>query len=213
MPRVIVFNKPYGVLSQFTDEGGHPGLAHFIEQPGFYAAGRLDRDSEGCLLLTDDGKLQEYLSSPRFHKAKCYLVQLEGDIGEADLIKLRQGLELKDGLTLPAKAHRIAEPGWLWPRNPPVRERKTIPDCWIELQLTEGRNRQVRRMTAAVGFPTLRLVRLASGPFSIEGLAPGEWRWAEAPQDFFTNREAIKNQTGDGSRRRNFSNRVKRLGK
>lgn len=180
MTRLILFNKPYGVLSQFTDEGsGHPTLADYIDVPGVYAAGRLDRDSEGLLLLTDDGGLQARISDPRFKVAKTYLAQVEGEPDPAALEALRRGVWLKDGVTLPAEAERIDPPA-LWPRDPPVRFRKTVADCWISLTIREGRNRQVRRMTAAVGHPTLRLVRQRIsgrvGEWDLNGLAPGVWR-------------------------------------
>lgn len=180
MTRLILFNKPYGVLSQFTDEGsGHPTLADYIDVPGVYAAGRLDRDSEGLLLLTDDGGLQARISDPRFKVAKTYLAQVEGEPDPAALEALRRGVRLKDGVTLPAEAERIDPPA-LWPRDPPVRFRKTVADCWISLTIREGRNRQVRRMTAAVGHPTLRLVRQRIsgrvGEWDLNGLAPGVWR-------------------------------------
>ncbi|KRC78954.1 rRNA large subunit pseudouridine synthase E [Sphingomonas sp. Root241] len=177
---LILFNKPYDVLCQFTDEGsGRPTLADFIQVPGVYPAGRLDRDSEGLLLLTDDGKLQARIADPRFKLPKSYLVQVEGDVAEAALASLRQGVRLKDGMTRPAEAERIAPPA-LWPRDPPVRFRKTVPDCWIRLTIREGRNRQVRRMTAAIGHPTLRLVRWSIGDWTLDGVAPGEWREAGA---------------------------------
>ena len=176
MARLILFNKPYGVLCQFSGAGSaRPVLAQFIDVPGVYPAGRLDLDSEGLLLLTDDGKLQARIADPRYKLAKTYLVQVEGDIAEASLAKLRDGVLLKDGLTLPAGAARIADQV-LWPRDPLVRFRKTVSDCWISLTLREGRNRQVRRMTAAVGHPTLRLIRQAIGEWTVDGLAPGEWR-------------------------------------
>ena len=165
MSRLILFNKPYGVLSQFTDRGSdgvRATLSDHIDIPNVYPAGRLDRDSEGLLLLTDDGKLQARITEPKFKTPKTYLVQIEGDIVDAALRQLRKGVLLKDGLTLPAEAERIDEPQ-LWPRDPPVRFRKSVPDCWIKLTISEGRNRQVRRMTAAVGFPTLRLVRWSNG--------------------------------------------------
>jgi 23S rRNA pseudouridine2457 synthase len=175
---LILFNKPYDVLCQFTDEGsGRPTLADFIQVPGVYPAGRLDRDSEGLLLLTDDGRLQARIADPRFKLPKSYLVQVEGDVAEAALASLRQGVRLKDGMTRPAEAERIAAPA-LWPRDPPVRFRKTVPDCWIRLTIREGRNRQVRRMTAAIGHPTLRLVRWSIGDWTLDGVAPGEWREA-----------------------------------
>jgi 23S rRNA pseudouridine2457 synthase len=179
MNRVILFNKPFGVLSQFTDKGTEgsvrPTLSAFINVPKVYPAGRLDRDSEGLLVLTDDGKLQARIADPKFKQPKTYLVQIEGDITEAQLAQLRKGVTLKDGLTRPAQAERIDTPD-LWPRDPPVRFRKSVPDCWISLTITEGRNRQVRRMTAAVGCPTLRLVRWRIGAWSLEGLELGTWR-------------------------------------
>ncbi|MDX3909846.1 MAG: pseudouridine synthase [Sphingobium sp.] len=178
MSRLILFNKPYGVLCQFTDRGSdtaRPTLSDFIDLPGVYPAGRLDLDSEGLLLLTDDGKLQARIADPKFKMPKSYLVQVEGDPGEAELDKLRRGLTLKDGPTRPAQVERIADPA-LWPRDPPVRFRKSVPDCWLNLTIREGRNRQVRRMTAAVGYPTLRLVRWSIGDWSINGVQPGEWR-------------------------------------
>lgn len=178
MARLIAFNKPHGVLSQFTDRGTETArqtLSDFIEIPGVYPAGRLDRDSEGLLLLCDDGKLQARIADPRFKAAKTYLVQVEGEPDEASLEALRKGVRLKDGPTLPAQIERIAEPG-LWPRDPPIRVRKSIPDSWISVTIREGRNRQVRRMTAAIGHPTLRLVRWSIGDWSLEGLAPGDWR-------------------------------------
>ena len=175
---LILFNKPYDVLCQFTDEGsGRPTLANFIRVPGVYPAGRLDRDSEGLLLLTDDGRLQARIADPRFKLPKSYLVQLEGDVAEAALASLRQGVRLKDGMTRPAEVERIAAPA-LWPRDPPVRFRKTVPDCWIRLTIREGRNRQVRRMTAAIGYPTLRLVRWSIGDWTLDGISPGETREA-----------------------------------
>ncbi|WP_324754458.1 rRNA large subunit pseudouridine synthase E [Roseovarius sp. Pro17] len=176
MARLILFNKPHGVLSQFTDErSGRPTLADHIDLPGVYPAGRLDRDSEGLLLLTDDGQLQARIADPKFKKPKTYLVQIEGVPDEAALNTLAQGLTLKDGPTRPATVRRIDAPD-LWPRVPPVRYRKTVPDAWIELTITEGRNRQVRRMTAHVGHPTLRLVRWRIGDWSLDGIAPGKWR-------------------------------------
>ena len=179
--RLILFNKPYGVLSQFSDRTGEQGggaratLSDHLAIPGVYPAGRLDRDSEGLLLLTNDGRLQARIADPRFKLAKTYLVQVEGEPDEAALERLRAGVALTDGLTRPAQARRIAPPE-LWPRDPPVRFRKSVPDCWIELTLREGRNRQVRRMTAAVGHPTLRLVRWRIGDWTLDGLAPGAWR-------------------------------------
>jgi 23S rRNA pseudouridine2457 synthase len=179
MTRLILFNKPYGVLPQFTDRGtagsARSTLSDYIDIPGVYPAGRLDLDSEGLMLLTDDGKLQARIADPKFKMAKTYLVQVEGDMGEGALARLRQGVVLKDGLTRPAEVERIDDPA-LWPRNPPIRVRQSIPDSWIKLTIREGRNRQVRRMTAAVGHPTLRLVRWAIGGWTVEWLAPGEWR-------------------------------------
>ena len=175
---LIAFNKPFDVLSQFTPEPGCPArtLAEFIAVTGVYAAGRLDRDSEGLLLLTDDGRLQARLADPAFKQPKTYLVQVEGELTEAAVHTLAQGVLLKDGLTRPAQAERIEPPAWLWPRMPPIRHRATVPVSWLELTLTEGRNRQVRRMTAAVGFPTLRLIRLRIGGVALDDLAPGQWR-------------------------------------
>lgn len=173
---LIALNKPWGVLCQFTDAQGRPTLADFVRQEDVYAAGRLDRDSEGLLLLTDDGALAHQLTDPRHKQAKTYLAQVEGGIHEAALDALRHGVVLNDGPTLPAKARQSTEPTWLWPRDPPVRFRKAIPTSWVSLTLREGRNRQVRRMTAAVGFPTLRLIRVQIGEHALEGLSPGETR-------------------------------------
>ena len=179
MPRVILFNKPWGVVSRFSgeDEAG-PTLARFVPVPGVYPAGRLDKDSEGLLVLTDDGRLQARIASPRFKLPKTYWVQVEGEPDDTQLDHLRHGVDLKDGPTLPARVERIAAPD-LWPRDPPVRFRKSVPDGWLSLTITEGRNRQVRRMTAAVGLPTLRLVRWQVGAWRLDGLAPGEWRSIE----------------------------------
>ncbi|WP_397595285.1 pseudouridine synthase [Sphingorhabdus sp.] len=179
MTRLILFNKPYGVLPQFTDKGTEgsprPTLSAFIDVPNVYPAGRLDMDSEGLMLLTDDGRLQAQIADPRYKMPKSYLVQVEGAVGDDALQKLRSGLKLNDGMTLPALAEAIDPPA-LWPRDPPIRVRKTVPDSWIRLTIQEGRNRQVRRMTAAVGHPTLRLVRWSVGEWSVEGLPPGKWR-------------------------------------
>ena len=180
MPRLILFNKPYGILSQFTDGGGasaRPTLSNFIDLPGVYPAGRLDLDSEGLLLLTDDGALQARVADPKFKLPKSYLVQVEGEPGEEALEPLRRGVHLKDGVTRPAEVERIAAPA-LWPRDPPIRVRKSVADSWLRLTIREGRNRQVRRMTAAIGHPTLRLVRWSIGDWTVEGLGPGEWRQA-----------------------------------
>lgn len=173
---LLALNKPYGVLCQFTDPGGRPTLAAYISQTDVYAAGRLDRDSEGLLLLTDDGALAHRLTDPRHKQPKTYCVQVDGAISDAALDQLRRGVLLNDGPTLPAGVERIAEPDWLWPRDPPVRFRQAIPTSWLGITLREGRNRQVRRMTAAVGFPTLRLIRVRIGEHALDGLVPGESR-------------------------------------
>jgi len=173
---LIALNKPYGVLCQFTDPQGRRTLADFVRQKDVYAAGRLDHDSEGLLLLTDDGRLAHRLTDPRHKQSKTYLAQVDGEIDEAAVQALRRGVLLNDGTTLPAEAALIAEPDWLWPRDPPVRFRKSIPTSWLSLTLREGRNRQVRRMTAAVGFPTLRLIRVRIGEYVLDGLAPGATR-------------------------------------
>jgi len=189
---IILFNKPYDVLCQFTDsasqtDGGKPAnsnrqtLAAFIDQPGFYAAGRLDRDSEGLLVLCNDGKLQNRIGDPKHKMKKVYCVQVEGDIDEHSLNQLRSGMTLKHGKTRPAEVCLISEPNWLWPRHPPIRKRKHIPTCWLQMALTEGKNRQIRRMTAAVGHPTLRLIRIAVGPWQLASLKPGEWCFATSP--------------------------------
>ena len=175
---LIRFHKPYGVLSQFTPEGRWQGLKDFIDLPGVYVAGRLDADSEGLLLLTDDGQQQAQIADPRFKMEKTYWVQVDGLPTESALTALRQGVQLNDGMTLPARARAMNEPQDLWPRNPPIRVRQNLPTAWLELVIREGRNRQVRRMTAAVGLPTLRLIRAAVGPYNLDGLAPGTWREA-----------------------------------
>jgi 23S rRNA pseudouridine2457 synthase len=175
-PRLIRFNKPYGVLSQFTPEGRWQGLKDFIDLPGVYVAGRLDADSEGLLLLTNDGKLQARISDPRYKMEKTYWVQVEGAPDSAALAALQSGVQLSDGPTRPARARLIEPPAALWPRDPPIRVRAARPTAWLELCIAEGRNRQVRRMTAALGYPTLRLIRAAIGPHTLEGLAPGEYQ-------------------------------------
>lgn len=183
MPRLILFNKPYDVLTQFTDrEAGRATLADYVTVPGVYPAGRLDRDSEGLLVLSDDGALIARIAQPRHKMAKVYYAQVEGMPTELALRQLREGVTLKDGPTQPAGAEWVAEPDWLWPRDPPIRWRASIPTAWLRLTLREGRNRQVRRMTAAVGLPTLRLIRWAVGDWTLAGLAPGQWREAAAPR-------------------------------
>lgn len=182
MPSLLL-NKPWGVLCQFTDAENRPTLADYIDLPGVYAAGRLDRDSEGALLLTDDGALKQRITRPGSGTGKRYLAQVEGRVSEPALRRLRHGVELKDGVSAPAEARLLpGKPGWLWPRQPPVRFRKNIPTSWLELVLHEGRNRQVRRMCAAVNLPVLRLVRSAIGPLTLAGLKPGHWRELSASE-------------------------------
>lgn len=175
MSRILLFNKPYGVICQFSPDGMHPTLADYIALPEVYPAGRLDTDSEGLLLLTDDGKLQHRITDPKHKLPKTYWVQVEGIPDEAALEQLRRGVKLNDGVTLPAEAQAMEEPPQLWQREPPVRFRKNIPTSWVSLTIREGRNRQVRRMTAAVGLPTLRLIRYAIGDWTLDGIAPGQW--------------------------------------
>ena len=179
MSRLILFNKPYGVLTQFTDSAGRPTLADYIPIPKVYAAGRLDADSEGLIVLTDDGAVQARIADPRHKLAKVYRVQVEGLPTVTALQQLAAGVDLGDFLTRPCQVRRIAEPQGLWQRNPPIRHRATIPTSWLEIVLREGKNRQVKRMTARVGFPTLRLIRWAVGDWTLEGLAPGQWREVE----------------------------------
>jgi 23S rRNA pseudouridine2457 synthase len=186
MGRILLFNKPFGVICQFSPgqfrrDGLHPTLADYIAVPDVYPAGRLDTDSEGLLVLTDDGKLQHLITDPKHKLPKTYWVQVEGIPDEVALEKLRCGVQLKDGMTLPAEVRRVEEPANLWPRNPPVRFRKAIPTSWLELTIREGKNRQVRRMTAAVGLPTLRLIRYRIGEWTVDNLEPGKWRLIPVP--------------------------------
>ncbi len=192
---ILLLNKPFGVLCKFTDASGRPTLADFVDVPGVYAAGRLDKDSEGLVVLTDDGQLQHRLAHPRFGKDKSYWVQVDRVPDEADLQRLREGVPLKDG---PARALSVrllpGEPEGLWPRDPPVRFRKSVPTAWLELVVDEGRNRMVRRMTAAVGYPTLRLVRHRVGPFSLGELGPEEWREVAAPAELRSRRSGRRSR-------------------
>ncbi|GLQ31793.1 rRNA large subunit pseudouridine synthase E [Litoribrevibacter albus] len=210
MKNLILFNKPFNVLSQFTDDQGRSTLADFITEDGFYAAGRLDYDSEGLLLLTNNGQLQHKIAHPKHKMPKTYWVQVEGEITEEQLVRLRTGVELKDGMTKPAKAERIDEPTNLWPRNPPIRERANIPTSWVALTISEGRNRQVRRMTAHVGCPTLRLIRYSIGPWNIDKLANGTHTFLEVnvpapsnskPQARKSNRKIPSNRSKNSTSR------------
>lgn len=209
---LILFNKPYGVISQFSEHEKHTPLSDFITEKEFYPAGRLDHDSEGLLILTDEGKIQHCLSHPKHKQPKTYWVQVDGEITDAAIEELEKGVTLKDGLTKPARARKIEEPE-LWPRDPPVRYRAEIPTSWCELTITEGKNRQVRRMTAAVGFPTLRLVRYSIGEFTIDELPNGEWTKIETPPLLTEQADAIKllgssrNSRGNHSSRRKVSSR------
>lgn len=180
MSRLLLLNKPFGVICQFSADGLHPTLADWVDVAGVYPAGRLDTDSEGLLLLTDDGVLQHRITDPKHKMVKRYRVQVERVPDEAALDRLRAGVTLKDGPTRPCTVRRIDEPADLWPRDPPVRHRIAVPTCWLELDISEGRNRQVRRMTAAIGHATLRLIRIAIGPWQLGGLQPGQWQEAEA---------------------------------
>ncbi len=220
MSRLFLFNKPFQVLSQFTDNEGRKTLADFIYQSGIYPAGRLDYDSEGLLLLTDDGRLQHRIASPDMKLPKTYVIQVEGEITEEALKQLRQGVELKDGMTRPAKARRIEDPGFA-ERVPPVRQRKTIPTSWVELIISEGRNRQVRRMSAAVGFPTLRLVRTKIGDWALTGVEQGQYQEIEVNLPIeavkktkrpHINRSNAKNSNRDGSRNSNKSSNSQNSG-
>ena len=210
---LILFNKPYGVISQFSEHEKHIPLSNYITEKEFYPAGRLDHDSEGLLILTDEGNIQHCLSHPKHKQPKTYWVQVDGDITDAALEELEKGVTLKDGLTKPAVARKIDEPD-LWPRDPPVRYRAEIPTSWCELTITEGKNRQVRRMTAAVGFPTLRLVRIAIGDFNLgisttDRLLPGEWRKIPTPQQLSQQADAIKLLGASRNRNSHHSSRRK----
>jgi len=191
MSRILLFNKPYGVICQFRRDDVHSTLADYIALPDFYPAGRLDTDSEGLLLLTDDGRLQHLITDPRHKLAKTYWVQVEGVPDGAALDKLRSGIDLKDFVTQPAKVQRMAEPVELWPRNPPIRERKAIPTSWLQIVIREGKNRQVRRMTAAAGLPTLRLIRYRIGEWTLDELATGHWREADVDAGLFSRKMTV----------------------
>ena len=179
MTTTILFNKPFQVLCQFSPVEGKQTLADYIDIPGVYAAGRLDYDSEGLLVLTDDGKLQARIAEPRHKQVKYYLAQVEYIPERKSLIALSRGVRLKEGMTRPAQVRKVVEPDWLWPRDPPIRQRREIPTQWLELGISEGKNRQVRRMTATIGHPTLRLIRTAVADWTVDGLAPGDWKQVE----------------------------------
>ena len=200
MSKLVLFNKPYNVLSQFTDSEGRSTLADYLQQDKVYPAGRLDYDSEGLLILTDDGKLQHQISNPAAKMNKTYWVQIEGEPTEQDLIPLRQGILLNDGPCRPATVKHIDEPA-LWPRKPAIRQRQSIPTCWLEITISEGRNRQVRRMTAAIGFPTLRLVRYSIGQWQLDDLAPGQYRELTV--------HAPKTRAGSRGRRKHTANKAR----
>lgn len=200
MPRLILFNKPFGVITQFSDDGKHTTLKNFIQVAGVYPAGRLDTDSEGLLVLTDDGALQHRLSHPRHKLPKTYWVQVEGCPTAEALENLSCGVDLGDFVTQPAKVHIMDEPANLWPRNPPIRYRKDIPTHWLELTIREGKNRQVRRMTAKVGFPTLRLIRFSIGDWNLDGLLPGYWREVLIQMDALNLREKPQHSSRPSTR-------------
>jgi 23S rRNA pseudouridine2457 synthase len=206
MPKLILLNKPFDVLTQFTDEGGRKTLKDFVSISGIYPAGRLDRDSEGLVLLTDSGPLQHFISDPKHKLEKTYWVQVEHIPSEQSLEKLINGVELKDGLTRPAKA-KLIDPPSVWPRTPPIRERQSIPTQWIELKITEGKNRQVRRMTAAVGHPTLRLIRYAIGEWTLDTLENGHWREVSIPTSMLSMIKSSDDMDSKNHRRR--SNRTR----
>ena len=208
MKRYVLFNKPFQVLTQFTDNSGRNTLADYIDIPGIYGAGRLDFDSEGLLILTDDGNLIHGMMEPKFKISKTYYAQVEGQPNEADLDKLRSGLMLKDGKTTPCLASTIDEPDWLWPRNPPIRDRKAIPTTWLSITLTEGKNRQVRRMTAAIGHPTLRLVRFAIGDITVEHIKVGQY--IEKTSDFIKDNGIKWITKKSSSKAASYGNGVKR---
>lgn len=191
-PRIILLNKPFNVLCQFTDAKGRKTLSDLVPVKDVYPAGRLDYDSEGLVVLTDAGGLQHLITDPRHRLPKTYLAEVEGVPDGRAIVRLRKGVLLKDGMTLPAEAEAVEEPHWLWPRVPPIRFRKEIPTRWLKITIVEGRNRQVRRMTAAAGHPTLRLIRIRVGPWGLEGLKPGEWREAHAPEDLMRRGKGVK---------------------